>query len=97
MTERIDGKERASAAGPPLRAAWAGYAACAWALAFAAAHYYWAFGGAWLVGESGVERGRAVSAAARERPVVLLDELDGTRHGVRRRGSVPAGSGPLAG
>ena len=35
---------------------WVGYAACAWALAFAAAHYYWAFGGAWLVEETGLQQ-----------------------------------------
>ena len=33
------------ASGPRPKAAWAGYAACAWALAFAAVHLYWALGG----------------------------------------------------
>jgi hypothetical protein len=41
---------------------WVGYSACAWALAFAAAHYYWAFGGAWLVGEAGVQQSRELLA-----------------------------------
>jgi hypothetical protein len=41
---------------------WIGYAACVWALAFAAAHYYWAFGGAWLVGEAGVRQSRELLA-----------------------------------
>jgi hypothetical protein len=31
--------------GPPLRAPWAAYAACAWAFLFASAHFYWALGG----------------------------------------------------
>lgn len=48
---------------PSRGAALTGYAACAWAFVFAAAHYYWAFGGAWLVGEEGLEQSRRLLAS----------------------------------
>lgn len=53
MIARTYRKERPSADVLLRWAARVGYAACAWAFLFATAHYYWAFGGAWLVGKSG--------------------------------------------
>jgi hypothetical protein len=63
MIARTDGKERPAAGVSSQRAARLGYAACAWAFLFAAAHYYWAFGGAWLVGESGADQSRELLAS----------------------------------
>lgn len=62
MTEEASRRVLLSTGAPPQRAAWVGYAACAWAFVFAAAHYYWAFGGTWLVGESGVIQSRELLA-----------------------------------
>lgn len=42
-------------AGQSKLAVWAVYAACAWASIFAAAHYYWALGGTWLLGASQIK------------------------------------------
>lgn len=42
MTESTDNR---GAVGRPSRTAWAAYAACAWALVFAAVHLYWGLGG----------------------------------------------------
>lgn len=41
---------------------WVAYAACAWALLFAAAHYYWAFGGTWLLEAAQVSESQALLA-----------------------------------
>jgi hypothetical protein len=63
MIAKTGSKERTSADVPSRLAARIGYAACAWAFLFAAAHYYWAFGGAYLVGESGVDQSRELLAS----------------------------------
>ena len=63
MNARLGTKERPSAGVPPQWAAWIGYAACMWAFEFAAAHLYWAFGGAWLVGENGMDQSRELLAS----------------------------------
>lgn len=63
MTEGAGGVERSSAGTPPRWTVWVGYMACAWALAFAVAHYYWAFGGVWLVGRSGADHSRELLAS----------------------------------
>jgi hypothetical protein len=44
---------------------WTGYAACVWAVHFAAAHYYWTFGGIWLLDITQVKESRQLLA---ERP-----------------------------
>ncbi len=54
---------RLSTGAPSRPVAWIGCAACAWAFLFAAAHYYWAFGGTWLVGQSGVDQSRELLAS----------------------------------
>jgi hypothetical protein len=56
VTGEACGMEPSSAGAPPRRVGWLGPAACAWALLFAAMHYYWAFGGAWPAGETEVEQ-----------------------------------------
>lgn len=56
-------KQRPSAGASPQWDTWIGYAAVAWALAFAAMHYYWALGGAWLVGETGAEQSARLLAS----------------------------------
>lgn len=63
MIARAGRKQQTSADVPSRWVAWIGYAACAWAFLFAAAHCYWAFGGAWLVGESGVDQSRRLLAS----------------------------------
>ena len=63
MIVETDRKVRPSADVTSRWAARIGYVACAWAFLFAAAHYYWAFGGPWLVGESGVDQSRELLAS----------------------------------
>jgi hypothetical protein len=46
MDEGSGMKTRVAIGTAPRRAAWVGYAACAWAFLFAIAHFYWALGGA---------------------------------------------------
>ena len=62
MTGGADGAKRSSDGSPLPRDTWVGYAAVAWALAFAVMHLYWAFGGAWLVGEDAVEQSATLLA-----------------------------------
>ncbi len=45
MTEGASNRARAAAGVRTWQTRWAGYAACAWALAFAAVHLYWGLGG----------------------------------------------------
>ena len=45
MTEGASNGARAAAGVRTWQTRWAGYAACAWALAFAAVHLYWGLGG----------------------------------------------------
>ena len=45
MDEGSGMKTRVAIGTAPRRAAWVGYAACAWAFLFAIAHFYWALGG----------------------------------------------------
>ena len=45
MTERAGNGARAMPRARRRQATWAGYAACAWALLFAAVHLYWGLGG----------------------------------------------------
>jgi hypothetical protein len=45
MAEGSGVKTKVASGAAPRRAARAGYAACAWAFLFAAAHFYWALGG----------------------------------------------------
>jgi hypothetical protein len=51
LTDGSDAAVRAARSGPSRWERWVGYAACAWALLFAAAHVYWAVGGTALIGE----------------------------------------------
>lgn len=46
----------------PALARWTAYAACVWALVFAAAHLYWAFGESWLLEAEQVGEARALLA-----------------------------------
>lgn len=45
MDEGSGMKTRVAIGTAPRRAAWVGYAACAWVFLFAIAHFYWALGG----------------------------------------------------
>jgi hypothetical protein len=56
MTDRAGGGAGAASSARTWRTRWAGYAACAWALAFAAVHLYWGLGGA-----AGLPPGRSLA------------------------------------